>query len=457
MRRAELWRRTFGRSDARAVLAIAGLLLLAMGLLGLLLYAYVAMESLEEADRWMEHSLRVAQRRLSPEPDETSLELLRSALPDAPVALRLRGSDGVDRISLGSWPPARHQVAAAMGNAEERDLSAFRWLRRENFLVGEAALEGGRRLVLAFSLSHFAAETAEVGRGLALIVLGSGLAALFIALGATHRAFAPLRRATSLIGGIDARRLGDRLPTRGTGDPVDRHAETTNAVLASIDEAFSRTRSFSSDAAHELRTPLNRIRNVAEVALMGGDACELAAALESIQRTAEDLSQVVQSLLLLAEIDDRRVPLRASPVDLEAWLSRTAEAWAPLFEERDVKLTVHGAGGTVEADRTLLDRVLLNLLQNALEHASSGGRVDVRCVRADGELVISVDDAGPGIPAEDRDRVFDRFARLDRARRGTGGGLGLALARAIARLHGGDIHVEDSPLGGARFVWWLPV
>jgi signal transduction histidine kinase len=456
MRLADRWRASVGRADVRAALAIGGLLLLAIGVQGLVLYAYVAMESMEEADRWMQHALEVT-RELAPrgELDAGALETLRGFLADTPAMVRVRDSTGEVVVSLGEWPPEKRQVPIS-DRDDDSDLGAFRLLRSENFLVGSADLDSGRTVDLAFSLRHFASETAEVGRGLALIVLLSGVAALVIAVGATSRAFAPLRGATRLLRSIDARTLGSRLPTRGTADPIDRHAETLNQVLADIDESFSRSRSFSSDVAHELRTPLNRIRTVSEVALLGGDDAELRPALEGIQHTAEELSSVIQSLLLLAEIDDRRVFPRPSALDLDRWLARTTEVYAPLFEERGTKLALRSEGGTIEGDRTLLDRVILNLLDNALEHAKGGDRVEIRCERTDAGVTISVDDSGPGIPVSERERIFDRFSRLDRARGGAGSGLGLALARAIARLHGGDVLVQDSPLGGARFVWWLP-
>jgi signal transduction histidine kinase len=112
--------------------------------------------------------------------------------------------------------------------------------------------------------------------------------------------------------------------------------------------------------------------------------------------------------------------------------------------------------GRIEGDRALLDRVLLNLLENALQHGSAGGRVEVSAELCTSGIRVAVEDAGPGIAPEDRERVFARFERLDRTRRGSSGGLGLALARAIARLLGGDLVLEPSRLGGARFVWSVP-
>jgi signal transduction histidine kinase len=175
-----------------------------------------------------------------------------------------------------------------------------------------------------------------------------------------------------------------------------------------------------------------------------------------VEASVDELARLVDSLLLIAEADDRRVPLALETLDVDAWLARTAEAYGPLFEERGAKLCVESRVGRIEGDRALLDRVLLNLLENALQHGSAGGRVEVSAEPCAGGIRIAVEDAGPGILPKDRERVFVRFERLDRTRRGSSGGLGLALARAVARLLGGDLVLEPSRLGGARFVWWLP-
>jgi signal transduction histidine kinase len=143
-------------------------------------------------------------------------------------------------------------------------------------------------------------------------------------------------------------------------------------------------------------------------------------------------------------------------VDVDAWLRHTAESWGPVFEEHGATLVLHSAAGSIEADRALLDRVLANLLDNAARHGASGGRVELSAERDSQGLLIALEDAGPGIPAHETERVFERFVRLDRSQRGSAGGLGLALARAVARLQGGELRLEPSRLGGARFVWRLP-
>ncbi|HEX5066587.1 MAG TPA: histidine kinase dimerization/phospho-acceptor domain-containing protein, partial [Myxococcota bacterium] len=285
MRRAEALRRALARTDVRAALTIAGLLVVVLAVQGVALYAYVARESLEEADRWIGHSLRaIALREERGEPLDVSVRDLRDSLPGKAVAVRVLDPSGALVSSWGKWPPPARQI----GPERSALATALAWLRNQRpLLVGSRELRDGRVLEVALPLSHFHSESAEIGRRIALVALICSVAALVTGLAASLRAFAPLRRATSVLRHVDAGSLGQRLPTRGTGDPVDVHAETLNRVLARIDAAFERLRAFSSDAAHELRTPLNRIANVAEVALDSGDGDEQESALETIRATTE--------------------------------------------------------------------------------------------------------------------------------------------------------------------------
>jgi signal transduction histidine kinase len=444
------------RSDTRAVLAIGGALVLALGLQAVAISAYVSIEALEQADDWLEKARRLV---VSLDADGASgdslLDAAHVALTGGERALRLLVA-GRAPLQRGDWPEPDSTVPARRQDAPKRGLGSVLLLRSDGFLVDSIVLSGGRTLELALPLKSFAREAHEITRLLALLVLLSSIAALGVALFATRRAFSPLRAGTALLEEVDAQHLSARLPTRATGDPVDRHAETLNRVLGGIEASFERLRSFSSDVAHELRTPLNRIRTVADAALADGGPQELAAALERIQGSVEELGRMVDALLLIAEVDDGRVPLKLEQIDVDAWLRHMVETWAPAFEERGVTLSLRSAAGTALADRTLLDRVLSNLLDNAARHGAAGGHVALDAAGDDEGLVIALDDAGPGIPEHDRERVFERFVRLDRSQRGGSGGLGLALARAVARRLGGQLGVEGSELGGARFVWRLP-
>jgi signal transduction histidine kinase len=456
MRLRETVRRLVRRADVRAAGSISSLLILAIALQCFVLYAFVATDSLDEADRWLQHSLDVVEGSVAQGvPTAEAIEDARDSLPELVPAVRWWDASSRLVADLGAWPPAERTVPSSPRGAR-RPLRDFRLMDSDRHVVGSVELATGERVELALPLLHFASETGEVGGGLLLIGILSGLTALVVGARATSRSFAPVRQATALLHGVNAQRLGSRLGTRGSGDPVDRHAETLNQVLAGIDASFARVRAFGSDVAHELRTPVNRIRNLSEVALMADDQREQARALETIRESTEEISRIIDSLLLLAEIDGQGFELDRQTLDLDERILRTADVYAPLFEERGIRLAASSQAGTVHGDGTLVDRVLVNLLDNALRYADAKGTVEISALRSDGGVVVRVDDSGPGIAPEDRDRVFDRFSRLDQARKGEGSGLGLALARAIARVHGGDLVVGDSPLGGARFVWEIP-
>jgi signal transduction histidine kinase len=456
MRRAERIARAWRRADTRAVLAVGCALVLTLGLQAVSISAYVSIEALEQADDWLQKARRLVDSLdAAGASGDALLDAANETLTGRERAMRLLVA-GSAPLQRGHWPPPDSITPALLSEGPDRGLGSIFLLRRNGFLVDSIELSGGRTLELALPLKPFAREAWEIARLLALLVLLSSIIAFGAALFATRRAFSPLRAGTQLLEGVDAQHLSARLPTRSTGDPLDRHAETLNRVLGGIENSFERLRSFSSDVAHELRTPLNRIRTVAGVALADGGQEELTAALERIQDSVEELGRMVDALLLIAEVDDGRVPLKLEQMDVDAWLRQTVETWAPAFEERGVTLSLHSAAGTAQADRTLLDRVLSNLLDNAARHGAAGGRVALDASGDDAGLVIALDDAGPGISERDRERVFERFARLDRSQRGGSGGLGLALARAVARRLGGQLVAEGSQLGGARFVWRLP-
>lgn len=458
MRRADPLRRALARSDVQTAWITSAALLLAVFVPGILLYAYAAEESLEQFDQWFGYTISVVARDVEEGgPARIDAEDSRGLLPNADVAVRVRGIDGEILAERGRWPAAAEQVRARLrdGKEKRRDLMVAWWIRNARWMVGDRRLASGATLEIALPLRSFASVNAKIRTRIAAGAMISALAVLGIGLAATWRVFLPLRRASALLSSVDTDSLDFRLPSRGTGDPIDRHAETLNALAERLGAGFARLRVFSSDAAHELRTPLNRINNVSEVALLEGGEKDLRAALEAVHHTTEDLTRTVHALLLLAEIDERRFALQPRSIALAPWIEQHFEAYAPSFEEVGVALAAKSEAIEIEGDRVLLDRIIANLLDNALSHAPFGSRVEIRAVRRDGGAAIAVDDAGPGIPEADRERVFDRFARLSGVKT-PGHGIGLALARAIAELHGGTLRASQSPLGGARFELWLP-
>jgi signal transduction histidine kinase len=246
----------------------------------------------------------------------------------------------------------------------------------------------------------------------------------------------------------------ERLPVPASGDEVHRLAVTLNDMVDRLDSARRRQRAFVADAAHELRSPLARIRAELEVDEAHPASADLGATHGSVLTETGRLQRLVDDLLLLARGDAGALDLtHAGPVDLDDVVeqqvgTRRGKA-GPRIDSRAVgPVQVRGDAGQ-------LTRAVANLLDNAVRHARSV--VTVALAEEDGRAVLTVADDGPGIPSADRDRVFERFTRLDDARSADGGaGLGLAIARDIAERHGGGLALDSVAPTGARFVFTLP-
>ncbi|GGP08686.1 HAMP domain-containing protein [Nonomuraea glycinis] len=265
---------------------------------------------------------------------------------------------------------------------------------------------------------------------------------------ATGRALRPVATMRSELDDANARDLSRRVTQPPGDDEVARLARSVNATLARVERAALQQRQFASDASHELRTPVAGLRAQLETAQLYPDDTDLQALVRSALRDTERLEAIIDDLLLLAKIGTRvdveRVEL--SELVRQELAGRTDKLPVRVKLSRDV---------AVRGVRMQLGRVLANLLDNAQRYGNSEVRVIV--TREGDQAVLAVENDGADIPLEDRERIFDRFARLDAARsRDAGGtGLGLAIARDVAIAHRGDIRVEDCP-GCARFVLRLP-
>jgi signal transduction histidine kinase len=265
------------------------------------------------------------------------------------------------------------------------------------------------------------------------------------------RTASPLRRFARTAARVDAGDLSPRLdPDPGAAAELRTLAEAFNHMLDRLQRAFARQREFVSDASHELRSPLTAIRGQLEVLAREPNPSAEQVRRAQAQAMAEigRVERLVEDMLALARFDEG-VPASPREVEVAPFLRGLAEGTTELGEL---------AEGTIAADPDLITQVVRNLLDNAHRHAGSPGRVVLSAVGEGDTLTVSVDDDGPGIPPDQRQRVFDRFHRAEPAReRASGGsGLGLGIARSIVELHGGRIWVGEAPLGGARVSFRLP-
>jgi len=282
------------------------------------------------------------------------------------------------------------------------------------------------------------------------------------------RALRPVDEITRAAQTISARDLSQRLDLDLPDDELGRLARTFDAMIERLDHAFQRQRRFTADASHELRTPLTVIKGDLSLALARPrDAETYRRVLVEVNEEVDQMGRLVDRLLALARADAEGITLDRQTVDLSALLSDVTEQLQPHAEAKGLELTAQIAPRlTASVDVDALTQVVLNLLDNAIKYTPAPGRVRLCAQRAGSEVRIAVSDSGPGIPAEHLPHIFDRFYRVDRARSrdpsatlraGLGGaGLGLSIARELARAHGGDITVHSVPGEGSTFTVRLP-
>jgi signal transduction histidine kinase len=326
------------------------------------------------------------------------------------------------------------------------------------FLVAAEAAEtadGGRAVLVARSLD-MVVESTELVAGLLVI----GLPLLLILVGAlawllVGRALAPVEAIRREVEEITGSELYRRVPVGETADEIGRLATTMNGMLARLERASARQRQLVSDTSHELRSPIASIRQHAEVALAHPDGTTSTELADTVLAEGLRLGGLVDDLLLLARADERMLDAERRPVDLDDLVLAAARALRAT--RPDVAIDASAvSGGRVSGDPEGLRRVVDNLADNAARHAR--GAIACSLVEDGGSVVLRVDDDGPGVPHADRDRIFERFVRLDaaRARDAGGTGLGLAIVAEVVAAHGGTVTVAEAPLGGARFEVRLP-
>jgi two-component system heavy metal sensor histidine kinase CusS len=234
-------------------------------------------------------------------------------------------------------------------------------------------------------------------------------------------------------------------------------------MLGRLHNSFARLSDFSSDLAHELRTPINNLMGQTQVALSRiRNAEDYRAVLESNLEEYERLARMIRDMLFLAQADNAQsdsaqLPLHAEQLDLRTELDKIAEFYQMAADERGVKITSSGSG-SITADRILVQRAIGNLISNALQHSPKNSEVHTCVSSTDDALELQVSNHGAGIPSEHLERIFDRFYRINNARRktDTGSGLGLAIVKSIMELHGGHVSVESQAKQLTTFTLHFP-
>lgn len=279
-----------------------------------------------------------------------------------------------------------------------------------------------------------------------------------------RKSLAPVVAMSSHAGRIGAENLHERLAVQNEKDELGHLARSFNRLLDRLGESFDRQRRFMADASHELRTPVAILRGESEVALsqQARSPEEYRESLDVMHHEAERLTRIVEDLFTLTRADAGQYPLKPSDFYLDELVAECVHSARTLAQAKKISLTFDGAPESpIHADESLVRRMLMNLLDNAIKYTPDFGRVAVSCHRNGKEYGVNIADTGCGIPEELRPRIFERFFRADKARShaqndGTGAGLGLAISRWIAEAHHGRLELTRSDSTGSTFSAYLP-
>jgi signal transduction histidine kinase len=277
---------------------------------------------------------------------------------------------------------------------------------------------------------------------------------------ATQSALAPIRRLTFAVQRIiRTGRTDARVPLEGTGDAMDQLTALFNTMLDKIEGLVTAMRGALDNVSHDLRTPLTRLRGTAEMALAAPPDIErYRDALADCVEESDRVLVMLNTLMDISEAESGTMQLRREPVSLAEVVQRAVDLYHDVADAKGVTLAADTAHDiVVTADRTRLEQVAANLIDNALKYTPPGGRVDVEVRRAGDSALLRVRDTGPGIPPDELPRIFDRLFRGDQSRAERGLGLGLSLVKAVVEAHGGAVDVISEPGRGSTFTVSLPL
>ena len=291
--------------------------------------------------------------------------------------------------------------------------------------------------------------------GLPLTVAVAGAGGYVLAQGA----LSPLHRMAERARAITAANLDERLPVDSPRDELGRLATVFNDTLGRLESSFNQMRQFTSDVSHELRTPLTAIRSVGEVGLREHrDAGAYEQVIQSMLEETDRLTRLVDRLLLLSRADRGELALAHRPVELGVLADDVAAHLGVLAEEKRQSMTVeHEARARCLGDQIALRQAVINLVDNAIRYTPAEGEIRLRVAVSSGDAVLEVSDTGPGIPARDRSRLFERFYRGAQGGASGGSGLGLSIAKWAVEASHGQLAYERIDGRGSRFRITLPL
>jgi heavy metal sensor kinase len=440
----------------RLTLWYIAVMLLVLGVYAGAVYTFIQDNSSHLLDERLHVDFDWASDMLAQRPDGSIAPYEETGEGDSPW-LKVYSLDG---DLLYETPEARrHPVPESnkyAAKADERIVTVPGIMPPYRVMSGGARI-GGKPVIVQVALSE-GAIMQDLQQLLYILLLGLPIAVVTAGVGGyvlACRALAPVDRMAERARSINAERLNDRLPVDNPDDELGRLATVFNETLTRLESSFEQMRRFTTDASHELRTPLTAIRSVGEVGLRGRrDEAAYREIIGSMLEEVDRLALLVDRLLTLSRADTGQAQLSVDMVDIPELAEEIAEQLGVLAEEKNQAIKVQAqVVPRWIGDRVMLRQALLNLVDNAIKYSPVGGSIEILVTQSTEGTLIDVTDTGPGIPAELRSRVFDRFYRVDKARsRANGGtGLGLAIAKLAVEVNGGRLSLEPATDVGSRF------
>ena len=440
----------------RLTLWYIAVMLLVLGVYAGAVYTFIQDNSSHLLDERLHVDFDWASDMLAQRPDGSIAPYEETGEGDSPW-LKVYSLDG---DLLFETPEARrHPVPESnkyAAKADERIVTVPGIMPPYRVMSGGARI-GGKPVIVQVALSE-GAIMQDLQQLLYILLLGLPIAVVTAGVGGyvlARRALAPVDRMAERARSINAEHLNDRLPVDNPDDELGRLATVFNETLTRLESSFEQMRRFTTDASHELRTPLTAIRSVGEVGLRGRrDEAAYREIIGSMLEEVDRLALLVDRLLTLSRADTGQAQLSVDMVDIPQLAEEIAEQLGVLAEEKNQSIKVQSqVVPRWIGDRVMLRQALLNLVDNAIKYSPVGGSIEILVTQSTEGTLIDVTDTGPGIPADLRSRVFDRFYRVDKARsRANGGtGLGLAIAKWAVEVNGGRLSLEPTTDVGSRF------
>jgi len=362
---------------------------------------------------------------------------------------------------LSSWPGLGNprEILTKVDSADEPILATLALPRRvDKARIVYGTIAPGLVLEIGESLEEdeefIAALLREFLITLAAVTMLGGPIGWFMARRALRGVQEVTRTATEIANGA----LDRRVDVRSQGDELDTLARTFNTMVDRMQALVIGMREMTDNLAHDLRSPLGRIRASAELSLTsGGSKAEAEAMAATTTEECDRLLEMINTALDIAEAESGAAKLKLTDIDLVELVGDALELFQAIAEDQQITITADLPDHfRIHGDRQRLQRVVANLLDNGLKYMSAVGRVTIKLVTEGERVTLSIEDTGIGISADESARIFERFYRCDRSRSKLGNGLGLSLALAFVRAHGGDIIVNSTPGQGSTFTVVLP-